>query len=200
MFRFISIKEFTYRGSDEEWSNTYVFDGTAPVGFAAWEAFADDWATDEASILPATVDIVKFYGYADADPDSSPAYVHDWRVPPSGPRAGTFSMTGRLALPGDSAAWIRWSTGRLSLKGKKVFLRKYYHPAIVTSGESVDEVAAGWITAAEAFAQDLIDGTGAAGVTLADPHDGETPVEMGVAPFVTTRTLKRRGKRPLASP
>lgn len=188
----VIVKRFDYRGADEEFSNRYHFEGTTPANRAAWKTLADAIITAE---RPTTISAVKFckaYGYEPSN-DNSVAQI-DYRVPPDTPElAGTSPASGQQA-PGDVAATIRWFTGAYNSRGKKIYCRKYMHGVIIDAGDE-DKLNINQITTYGVFANKLIDGTlpgsfkycGPQGADLSDPR---------VDPYLTTRTLKRRGRRP----
>jgi hypothetical protein len=61
---------------------------------------------------------------------------------------------------------------------------------------TADTVAAGWITSAQAFGTKMFDGTFLDARTIRSRLHAETILNRGVSTYITTRTLKRRGKRP----
>lgn len=188
------MKEFDYRGSTEEWSNQYWFTGAPPAGDGGWRALFDEIANLEKTVYTSLVTIVGGYGYADNAPGSAAVWGVDLRQAPNVTIPGTLPAGTTTPHPGDVAIWVRWRTSRRSLKGKPVFLRKYFHdardPASI-EGDIADPVQS---AALDAFADSL--GSGTLGFTVAaQGHPDEVIVERGVAEFVTTRTLKKRGKR-----
>jgi hypothetical protein len=196
------VKRFPYRGdSTEEFSNTYWFDGTTPADTTAWKALADAIYASEKTILRASTSLVKAYGYD--SPNDAAGETAAWQYDYLGEGeavVGTFSETGLVPASGDSAAWIRWRTARrTSPGGKIIYLRKYYHPAMLASGGG-DSIAATWRTAASAHGNKMIDGTLPSARQLCAMHHSEdgselTSAGVTVATYATTRTLKRRGKR-----
>ena len=186
------IKRFTYRDALEEWGNTYHFSGTTPANAAAWKTLADAVIAAERPIVTGSTSFVRAYGY-EAGNENSVAQI-DYTVPPNAPPlVGSYGTPGTKA-PGDAAATIRWWTGVTSSRGKKVYCRKYFHDITMNSSDS-DELQSTLITAMNTYAAKMIDGTlpgsfkycGPQGAVLSDPH---------VNLYITTRTLKRRGKRP----
>jgi hypothetical protein len=190
----VIVKSFTYRGSTEEYSNVYHFDGTQPADSSAWSTVLTAIRDAEKSCLPSGVTWVDGYGYNagswETKPQTADAHVH-WTTS----NVGSLSTSGAQVMPGDDAVWVRWDTGDTNSKGKPIYLRKYFHPAVVSSA-SVDNVLAGQATALATYGGKMVDGTTiAGGLVLCRPngHHGSNPV---VGTYVTTRTLKRRGKRP----
>lgn len=185
------IQKFTYRDHPEEWSNRYHITGDAPADAAALQAIAEAiWDLLAPALTPA-VTLVRAYGYG-ADGDTSSSSV-DWTVSPLTPPAGSFSF-GTINAPGDAAATVRWPTGRLNSRGKQIYLRKYFH-GIRQDPSDVDKLYGSELTAMQAFADGMVAELGSTGVFMAGP-DGETPASGHADPYITTRTLKRRGKRP----
>jgi hypothetical protein len=188
VFKLVTQKSFTYRGAAEEYANIYHFSGTQPADQASWQSFADAVKDLERPILPATVTFTTWLGYNDGSETADFTGAH------TGTLTGTFSMTGLIQCPGDDALWVRWATGDRSSQGKPIFLRKYFHPA-VTSSTGGDTTAATWRTAAATYGAALTAGglAGTAKICRPNGHLGSTVL---ACTNVTTRTLKRRGRRP----
>lgn len=190
-----SIKSFKYRGAVEEWGNSYHFVGDAPSDRAGWVALAGELATIEKIGLATTVTVVRMYCYEDLSPGNDSVYT-------IGTGDASFPYTGALTpaggsylAPGDAAGWIRWKTARVNTHGKPIYLRKYYHGMIVTpDSDDGDAIESAQLTALGTVAADLSTSTGA-WPGIAGP-DGVAPGDTLVTPFVTTRTLRRRGRRP----
>jgi len=185
----VLVKRFTYRGTTEEWSNKYHFAESPPINPAAWKTLADAVAAAEKLIYTSVTSIVRAYGYDDGDSHSvcTIDYAALGATIP-----GTFTTSG-AGNPGDVAAWIRWSTSKRTSKGKPVYARKYYHDVYQQSGFP-DQLISTQKTAFQTFGDKLKSGT-IPGFTLclADGTDADT---CTVSQNLTTRTLKRRGKRP----
>ena len=186
------VKSFDYRGAREEFSNTYHFEGTTPANDAAWKTLADAIITAEKPTVDNSVQFVRAYGYV-AGNENSVAQI-DYTVPPNTVAIGTgaFGGTGN-EMPGDVAATIRWYTGALSSRGKKIYCRKYMHN--VYSGTDQDHLNAAQRTALGVFAAKLIDGTLPGSFKYCGPQGADLSTPE-VSQWLTTRTLKRRGKRP----
>jgi hypothetical protein len=192
------VKRFTYRGDPtEEFSNTYHFTGDVPADNTAWKALADALILQEKTLYTSQAAVVRAYGYdSDAD-DAHAVWVFDYL-------AAAASVPGTLALgagtytAGDQAAWVRWKTSRLNSKGKPIFLRKYFH-SLVTGGTGIggaDLTATAWQTAANTFGTKLMDGTFLTARTLTARGHTDVLTQRTCSLYLTTRTLKRRGKRP----
>ena len=178
----------------EEFSNKYFLTGTTPADSTAWRTLFDAMVAQERTCYPSTCSVVGGYGYASADPTAVAVWSVDLTVAPNSPQAGTMNPAGGTRLPGDAAVWVRWGLNRFNTKGKRVFLRKYFHPAY-GDATTVDNIFANQSAALLAFGAKLDDGSFTGGRVITD-HLGTGTVGHAVGPYVTTRTLKRRGKRP----
>lgn len=190
------IKEMDYRGNQEQWSNQYWFATVAPSDDAAWRAYFDSIVAIEKTLYDASVEVVAGYGYDDNSDGAHAVWSVDLKVSPETPVAGTCSITTPAILaPGDAAFWIRWKTGRRNSKGKPIYLRKYYHGAAAVSNTLNDQLATSQRNAALAFAETL-DGTDNTYDGLVGRgHISDTIESVAASTYITTRTLKRRGKR-----
>jgi hypothetical protein len=187
------IKKFQYRGVDEEFSNRYYFSGSVPSSDSAWHTLFDALVAEEKKLYMNTVAVVRGYGYDDDDEDANNVWSIDLSTAPV---VGTLTSGAGQPLSGDTANWVRWTTSRLNSKGKRIYLRKYFHPAIAQSTSAVDTAATGWRTAAIAFGTKLYDGSFADARTIRSRTHTETITAAYASVHTTTRTLKRRGKRP----
>jgi hypothetical protein len=188
------VKRFTYRGdSTEEFSNQYWFSGSVPADSTAWLALVDALVTQEKKVYHSGVSVVAAYGYDSDDPAAVAAWVG---FPTGTPVAGTMATTGGTKTAGDQAVWVRWKTSRLNSRGKAIYLRKYFHGALWNTATNPDDVLVAQYTALSAFATKLWDGSFIDGRTIRSQSHSETITSSGVGAFITTRTLKRRGKRP----
>jgi len=186
------VSRFTYRGANEEWSNTYHFSGTTPANATAWKVLADAIIDETKACFPSTVSFVRAYGYA-AGNDNSVAQI-DYTVAPNVVVSGNLSTTGAIPVSGDVAATTRWYTGATSSRGKKVYCRKYWHGVLAPTAGG-DLLFTNQKNALNALGGVLIGGTlpssfkycGPQGAVLSAPQTNQ---------YLTTRTLKRRGKRP----
>lgn len=187
------VKRFTYRGdASEEWSNTYALSGATPASGTAWRALFDAMVTQEKTLYQSTTQVIRGYGY-DGIPDTGDHAIYsvDLRVSPDTPVAGTLASGSRFS--GDQAAWVRWGLNRYTPQGKRVYLRKYFHDGGQDS-TTADNLITAYNTALLAFGNKLKDGTFLDARTIVD-KDGNAPVNVGISPYITTRTLKRRSKR-----
>lgn len=187
------VKRFTYRGKLEEFSNKYHFSGTTPANDAAWKTLADGIIAAEKLTVPSFVEFIRAYGY-NAGNEHSVAQI-DYTVPPNTVVVGTLSISaGNSWTSGDVAATIRWYTGELNTRGKKIYCRKYMH-GVANQVADHDLLADVQRTAMNTYAAKLIDGTLPGSFKYCGPQ-GATLSAPVTDPYLTTRTLKRRGKRP----
>jgi hypothetical protein len=189
------ITKFTYRGQGEEYSNQYWFSGTEPADATAWKALADAIIASQKTIIDPTASLVRAYGHNNPDPHAANVWTWDY-LAASTSVAGTFAPGTALPMPGDCAVWIRWKVNRLSSKGKPIYLRKYYHPAYSPVGGG-DAIYANLKTALDLHGTKMMDGTLPSSRHVVSPlHGDDTIAFRSSSAYITTRTLKRRGKRP----
>ena len=188
------IKSFTYRDAVEEWGNSYHFVGDVPSDDAGWESLVSALVAIEKLVLPLTTSIVRAYCY----PDLSPHHASVLTVTDASFGATTGSLStpsGSFLAPGDAAMWIRWKTARTNTHGKPIYLRKYYHGAIVTPAGGDGDTIESTQHAALNTLGTALNGVSGDWPGIAGP-DGVAPGARAVSPYVTTRTLRRRGRRP----
>lgn len=188
------IKRFTYRGQPEEWSNTYMLTGATPSSSSAWRTLFDALVLEEKKLLFNNINIIGGYGY-DHVPTTGTSAVWsvDLTISPNVVVPGTYAGSA-TAMSGDTAGWIRWGLDRMNSRGKRVYLRKYFHPA-AADGAINDNLHSSWKTLAVAFGAAMDAGT-LDGTRKITDRLGTATVGHAVASYATTRTLKRRGKRP----
>lgn len=189
-------KTFSYRGSGEKWSNRYHFDGSNPADATEWTAICNALVTAEKAVLPSNTSIVYVAGYT--SDTGAAVFTRDYSVSPDSPVTGTFSSANPRA-PGDAAAWIRWWAGQYNSRGKKVYLRKYFHGVYTSGAATPDTLDSSQKTAMGTFGALLMNGLTVSGYStrhIAD-KDGHAAQSYNVVTYITTRTLKRRGGSPL---
>lgn len=187
------VKRFTYRDQGEEWSNKYLFTGTKPTASGSWLTLANAIAAEEQKCFTDHTKFVRAYGYAPGSDVSE--WQHNWEGPPDLAIFGNMATwAASSAAPGDAAMVVRWNTGRTSARGKRIYCRKYFHDVTMSTSDP-DELGATQITRLAAYAAAMIAGSLPGGVKVSD-NQGSTLTAPTVMPYITTRTLKRRGKRP----
>lgn len=188
----VLYKTFTYRGVPEEWGNTYHFVGSAPGNPSDWRDLVDALIALEKEILATNVTIDRAICYEDTDDNS--VYSYDLSAF-AGTVAGTYSFSGEGAVQqeGGSSYMARWNTGRVSSKGKAIYLRKYWHPAM-SGSTTPDQVKASLVTVVDTFAEDVMAASGD-WPGLAGP-DGVAPIGWLAQTYTNYRTLRKGRRRP----
>ena len=139
------------------------------------------------------VTVERFYGYEHTD--DSAAYVYEYT---GSKPTGTTDPTGSATYaPGDTVGWVRWDTGRTNEKGRKVYLRKYFHgiPIVGSEAAGADTLAGAWTAAAATYGAAVLAGSGD-WPGLADPQGNAPTGAVEVATYASIRQLRRRGPRP----
>lgn len=189
----VLIKSFTYRGQYEEWTNKYHLTGSNPQSYADWSTLADAVIAREAAGLLNTITYERVVGYNAGSnisafnidlPTPAPQYYKGQLVLPNG----------MIQAPGDVALTVRWLTPDRSSRGKPIYLRKYFHGAILDGG--ADHAWGTQLTTISTNMAALADGTDMPGGRRLCGPQGSPAGQVVVAPYPTTRTLKRRGKNP----
>lgn len=191
------VKSFGYRGTPEEFSNTYFMDGALPASPSSWKTLADNVIAEEKAIFPSNVTIVRAIGHQAGQ--SVAVWAYDY-LAHSEEVAGTLTPpSASVPMPGDSAVWIRWSTDALTSKGKPIFLRSYYHGLFQGNTDTTNDLSpAAQVTAMQEYGDDWIAGFADGDAVVhhrAGPH-GVAGLTALPSTYITTRTLERRGKRP----
>lgn len=186
------VKRFDYRDAPEEWSNTYHLDGTTPTTDALWRALALAIHLSEKECYTSNHVLVRAYGYEAGNEVS--VYQGDFTIGGGALAPGVLGEdSGTTRFSGDQASWVRARVG-LSSTGKKVYVRKYFHGGTRVSTDP-DECTASLKAGLVYHAEKMLDGHLPGGMKWVAPQ-GATPIEPLASRYVTTRTLKRRGKRP----
>ena len=191
----VVIKKMGYRDdADEEWSNKYWFTGAVPADRTAWIGlFNEVVETEKACYVPAT-QVVRAYGYDNSDPHSPAVFVYDLEEE-AAPIAGTLTSTASdHVFAGDQAGMLWWKTSRRNARGKWIYLRKYMHAGYSPNSAS-DEITTNTIASYGQHVLKLSNGTLTGGRIIRSPGQDEVIQEASHSVYVTTRTLKRRGKR-----
>jgi len=187
------VKQFTYRGDGtEEWSNTYHFKNPPPGTAANWDVLRQDAVAKELAALHQDCGVIRVYGYDSDDPKAHHVYAYDYSL--AGPLPlGTHPYVDQKCA-GDQAACVEWKTSRLNSRGKPIYLRKYLHNIEISSSDK-DAISTSWQSVLTAYANLTTGMNSIYGGLRSRSHD-ETLTAGHVIPWATTRTLKRRGKRP----
>lgn len=187
------VKKFTYRGDAlEEFSNQYFLTQAPPSTPATWHSLVDALVVEEKKVFPSTVIYQRAYAYNSDAPDATTVDVYDL----GGSITGTCTVgTNDRQMPGDVAVVGAWKTSRLSSTGKAIWLRKYFHGAL-QENTNPDFVTNEQYAAVGAFCTKLRDGSFISGRTIRSRTNDETIVSSKCIGYLTTRTLKRRGRRP----
>ena len=186
------VKRMTYRGVGEEWSNSYHLNGTTPTNAAGWKTLIDAIVASEATCYCSDSKVVRGYGYK-AGVDAAD-YVVDYTAL-SAEVAGNFPFTtAHQKWAGDQAAMLRAKRDTNTATGKPVYLRKYFHSGASDAG--YPEAPASLLkNRYVAHGTLMIGGTLPGAMKWCAPNQGVAYLPVAL-PWVTTRTLKRRGKRP----
>jgi hypothetical protein len=192
------VKKFTYRGDpEEEWSNTYCFTAPPPSNDTNWKYVADRLIANEVLCYPPSSKVVRVYGYDNDDPKAYAVWTYDYEA------AGA-AVSGELLVPansyhvaGDQAAVIWSKLEKRNARGKNIYLRKYFHDGYADL-TTHDSLSANYKAALDNWAIALANGLEASlGRWRARAYDSPS-IAHGTDPYITTRTLHRRGKRPPA--
>lgn len=198
LFKLTVTKAFAYRGVDEEFSNSYVFSGPNPADQTAWQAWADKVKDLEKPLFANTVRFVDWYGYDEGSWEAKPTRIDatgSWLASV----IGTMPTSSSVPAPGDAAFWVRWDTGQFNSQGKKVYLRKYFHGCYLGAAGG-DGILGAQRTAALAYGAKMYDGASLIGTARIARENGALPIAHDASTYATTRTLRRRGKRPPITP
>ena len=185
------VKSMPYRGVPEEWSNTYHLTGGNPVNDAEWNTIIDAVWQKERAIYHTSCGLVRAYGYNAGSDHAN--FVLDIIAAGGVQIPGTNAFTAAEKVAGDQAMTLRALIG-LSTTGKKVYIRKYYHAVGFMSGDT-DKVSTASKNAATTLATTGLAGFVGTGRKWCGPNGEEATLPLA-NPYLTTRTLKRRGKRP----
>lgn len=194
---FLTIeKSFTYRGKREHWSNSYHLD-SVPTDSVVWTGLNNAVWGYEALCFPADVQLEYSYGHI---PGTPPVLVweNDPAPPGEGGPTGSFVPVATAhPTPGDAAIYMRYGTTQKSVRGKPIYLWNYYH-AIYYDAAAPDVMDANQKTAFNGLGTGWVNGMNStvAGAPLfrrAGPR-GAVAQNHKIGDFITTRTLKHRGK------
>jgi len=151
----------------------------------------------ESVMFPADVQLEVAYGH---NPGTPPILVYESDPAPIGPGGppGVFVPAATAhPCPGDAAVYIRYSTTQKSVRGKPIYLWNYYH-GIYYDGTAADVQDSTQKNAFDALGAALVTGLNVPNATPSLYHRagprGAVAQGHKVGDFITTRTLKHRGK------
>lgn len=191
----VVIHEFNYRDNPEQWSTKYWFTGQPPTTPSDWLSLATTFAASEQHCYSPGTKIVGYVGYNDDTPGAHAAWSES--LTDTGTEIpGTLVDPAGVLFAGDQAGLLWGLTSRKNSRGKWVYLRKYMHDGFLNANDT-DRVSVPTRTAYDTFLTKLRDGTwGGGGHVWRSQKQSENFQNALASVFVTTRTLKRRGKRP----
>lgn len=165
-----------------------------PASTAIWESLATAVVTQEIAGLTTDTQIERTTGHI---PGTPPVLVweFDWVPPGEGGLAGQWvPSAGDVQTPGDTAGWVRYGTTQKNKLGKPIYLRNYYHG--VYWGLNRDEWSPSQKGHFDTLGQMFVTGFNVQGTIFrrAGPR-GAVAQNHASSTWLTTRTLKRRGKR-----
>lgn len=187
------VKQFTYRDvPTEQWSNTYWLSGPTGLSTAAWDALFDQLIALERNVYSSSSSVVRALGYASSDPHTAAQHIKDY---PVGTLAGSLADGTGHPYSGDQAGFIFWKTSVKNKRGKWIYLRKYLHDGFESLADR-DKLSTATAAAYTLFAQQLGGGSFLGGRHIVGPNLDYGILTGQSSQWTTTRTLKRRGKRP----
>ena len=186
------VKTMPYRASNaEEFSNTYHFHSPPPSTSTEWDSLFNQIVALEQPLYDPLVKWVRGIGHANSDPGSPAVYEKDFTTP-GPPPAGTFNdVTGQIGA-GDQAAVVEWPTDQKSVRGKQIYLRKYHHRPHVAPA-TPDSLTSAYAVQLDTYGAAFTNVQPWGGLT--NPAGSANVTGHRNLGYVTTRTLKRRGKR-----
>lgn len=191
----VLVKSFDYRDNPaEEWSNKYWLTGNIPTTDADWKLLTDQLIAQEIVCYSASSKVVRALAYNDNAPGAHTVWTYDYLAAAQTVPGIMVGVEGN-AFSGDQAGMVEWKTSRKSSRGKWIYLRKYFHDGFIDPADS-DKLNSTAITNYSAFHTALQSGTWGGARRLRSQFNDEVLVTHAQIPWVTTRTLKRRGKRP----
>lgn len=189
------IKDMDYRGAKEEWSNTYMLDGTTPTTPTEWKALYDAIIASEKTCYVPDVRVIRAYGYVAGTDNAVDSYDY---LANNQTVAGTHvKQSTEPKWAGDQAGWLRMRAGT-NVNGKPKYLRKYFHGGASQTSNS-DAVTVALKNAYVGHGTLMTGGNLPGGMQWIAPG-GTVGTLPAASPYVTTRTLKRRGRRPTSAP
>lgn len=196
--RILIVSKFDYRGKPEEWSNRFSFADRQPIDQTTWKAMADALIAQMRTCFPSSTTFVRAYGYAPSA--ISADFVHDYESP--GPAlAGNWAPGAtNVRMPGDTAMTLRYSSAKMSTRGKHVYGRNYFHDVYNESNAEYDRLSTGQQAVFTTFGTALCSGTIHPRLSICLPNGTWDLFSPHADQWLTTRTLHRRGKRTKTAP
>jgi len=192
----VLVKKFTYRGDpEEEWSNKYWLTGTPPATSADWRLLFDQVVNIEHPCYAATSKVVAGIAYNDNTENAHAVWTVDLEALGQTVPGTLTDAAGVPKMAGDQAGVVEWRTNRKNSRGKWIYLRKYMHDGFVGL-PNADNLSGGTAAAYQQLANELLQGFGSGGWKIRSQRQDEDLATGSHLPYVTTRTLHRRGKRP----
>lgn len=186
------VKTFTYRGNaNEQFSNTYHFTSAPPTSDGQWLSVANQIVAIEQLVFPASVSFHSATGHSTDNPHDPATFSHDYTLTPPAPVGTYVPSASEFPIAGDQAAFVWWLMNYKSTKGKPVYLRKYLHAGYVENLPHPDNVGTKYAAALETYGNQMQSIWG--GLRSVSKPGGVSAHGHGT--FITTRTLKRRGKK-----
>lgn len=177
------IKDFTYKGTTQRWSNRYHFNGGVPADNTAWNTLFDAIVDAEKSAIGSDSEIVEAVGYLAGA--TVAAHSKTYITP------GEFTGGEGSRAPGDCAALVRYPTAARTSKNHPIYLFNYYHDVTIDIGDR-DAVSSAYISALEDYADLWLAGfsDGTHTCVRAGPN-GADATARAVNPFITHRDFPR---------
>jgi hypothetical protein len=177
------VKAISWKGTIQEWSNRYYFDGGVPSDNTHWTTLADAIVAAERPCFKSYIPFKHAIGYDGTT--EIPVFMKDYAVSGNG-----------ADLPGDVqaaevAALVRYSTAKRTSKNHPVYLFNYYHGVVCNSSVNPDVLGANQKAAFETYTASWLTGfsDGAANHKRCGP-DGTAATLRVVEGFVTHRDFR----------
>lgn len=198
-----TVKQMSYRGAPEEWSNTYFFGGAIPANDTSWKVLCDHVITAEKELYSSHTEVIRGIGHKAGD--SVAVWEFDYLAAAAAVPGVLVPTSASTRQAGDAAAWIRWSTTQKTSKGKPIYLRSYFHDVYALAEGSGLTADADLLDTHQNAVYKTYGDLWVAGFTDNDgvvhkrggPH-GAIGQVAEASVYLTTRTLERRSKRPPA--
>lgn len=191
----VITKQFAYRDSlSEQWSNKYWLSGAPPSDDTAWRLLFDDLVNKEKVCYYSSCHVVGGYAYNDNADGAQSVWSVDLAALDQEVPGGIVTSSGK-PMAGDQAGMLQWQLARKNSRGKWVYLRKYFHAGFCDNANP-DRLDTGTKNNYANFGAQLVNGQVLGGRYLVSQKGGESIQAVQASDWVTTRTLKRRGKRP----